>query len=56
MSRPVLARFRCGRCAKEWREELPPLWSGFEMWPECCERRAMLVEPCVRRPAYPGMS
>jgi len=43
------ALFRCARCEREWRDELPPLWSGLEMWPECCLQFALLVQPVARR-------
>lgn len=41
----------CGdHCAQEWAGELPPLWSGLDIWPtcRCCGGNAVLVAPLVR--------
>jgi hypothetical protein len=39
------ALYVCPSCRDEWTKALPPLWTAFDMWPECCERLALLVEP-----------
>lgn len=33
-----------GACGREWEEELPPLWAGLDLWPECCGEPALLVD------------
>ena len=27
--------FECPTCKHEWTEDLPPMWSAFDMWPTC---------------------
>jgi hypothetical protein len=39
--------FRCKECQEEWKEELPPLWMGYETWPMCCGVLASLMHLVV---------
>ena len=39
------ARYRCVSCERQWDAELPPLWSAFDRWPECCDQRSFLLAP-----------
>lgn len=40
---PQEALFVCKTCEEEWKDELPPLWLGFETWPTCCGSFAYLI-------------
>jgi hypothetical protein len=42
-----LVVYGCSCCQREWIEELPPLWSGLDMWPACnrCGMLAQLIGP-----------
>ena len=38
------AYFTCGQCRHVWYEELPDLWTFFDLWPKCCGIHAFLVD------------
>lgn len=36
--------FACECCGHQWKEPLPPMWTFMDIWPECCNTYANLVE------------
>lgn len=40
----AVAVYVCQLCETTWQAELPPLWTGFDLWPMCCNHLAHLVD------------
>ena len=36
--------YTCETCTREWDSELPPLWTGLDLWPVCCGVQAFLID------------
>ena len=37
------AMFCCKECGETFEDDLPPLWTGLDIWPLCCGLYVLLV-------------
>jgi hypothetical protein len=44
LRRGLLTLVRAAVLLRTFSDDLPPLWTGYDMWPECCGRLAWLID------------